>query len=220
MGRTMSATAKFRGYMKKFWLAGLVLATAIAMAPAGRATTFTVTLTAYSSNGWLTGSGTLIGSALGNGGFDITSGSMTFDGMSASVIVNPYSSEAAYVDLSTGGTLSSIEPPANDNWFAYDDILTPGTAPYLDYYGILFELSDGGVLEFWSVGDLLYWNEYSGAGWAVGTTVPQIVAGAPANVDILSISPEPSTLLLLGTGLFMLAGFLYRTARKAAVKAA
>jgi hypothetical protein len=201
--------------MKKLLFVGLALATALVSAPTAKADEFLISL----SGTGISGSGSISGSSLGGGTFNITSASMTINGLSASVIVDPYSSAVAYDDLTTGGTISQTQPAFNHDWFFFDDILTPGTAPYVDENGILFSLSDGGVLGIYNFNGVLSWNEFVDGKWVIGTDNTTIKAGSEIQTDIIP-TPEPSSLLLLCSGLVLMAGFLFWKLRPSVVRVA
>jgi hypothetical protein len=80
------------------------------------------------------------------------------------------------------------------------------------------------------VGDPYYneyiWNEFVGANggggygsggyWVVPLTADNGQGGIPLDMNI---GPEPSSLMLLGTGLLCMAGFVFRKSRLSMVKA-
>jgi hypothetical protein len=201
--------------MKKVLFVGLALATVLASTPAARADEFLMSLTGSG----ITGTGTISGPSLGNGEFNITSASMTINGLSATIIVDPYMQAVAYDDFTTGGNITQTLPAYTDNYFSYDDILTPANAPYVDSYGLLFSLSDGGVLGLYEFDGVLSWNEFVNGAWVVGTSITSIKEGSSISTDIIP-TPEPSSLLLLGTGLFLMAGFLFWKLKPSMVRAA
>jgi hypothetical protein len=212
--------------MKKVLFVGLALATALVSAPTAKADSF---LISFSGTG-ITGNGTISGSSLPGGEFSITSANMTINGFNATVIANPNPNPqgVANDDLSAGTI--SLNAPAQDlyhNWIDFDNILTPANAPYVDGYGLLFLLSDGGVLLLYdyNYNDFLSWNEFLNGAWVVGNTLDDqeralATAGDPiSNADIIP-TPEPFSLLLFGSGLVLMAGFVFWKRRPNVVREA
>jgi hypothetical protein len=197
--------------MKKFWLVGFAVIVALALAPAANADSYKIVLSGASISG--TGYITVASDGL------ITSGSFTFStlgsasSLTGNLVEDSYSTGTpAYYDLLTGA-VTSTEPSAINA--EYDDLLTSTTTPHFDYDGILISLSNGGVLNIFSLTDGTdMWGEYDN-----GTWFPSSTTSSEATV-LLTSSPEPSSLLLLGTGLLVLAGFLFRKARPNLVRAA
>jgi hypothetical protein len=194
--------------MKRFWIVGLALAVALAIAPAASAdSTFDIN---FSASG-ISGNGVLTGTAVGGGQFNITSGNLTIDGFSATVIANTAANQALY------------GPPTGN--FYFDDLIGPST-PYLTFNGILFSLSNGDFVTLWDnnpgggpdLGD--YWALFDPTPTPFGTWTPvSDGSGAPVTLNI-EPAPEPSSLLLLGTGLLCMAGFLLRKAKPSMNQAA
>lgn len=90
---------------------------------------------------------------------------------------------------------------------SYDNLLYPGGSPqsatdypfhggFIDIYGLLFNLGNGTVVDFWSNG-VLPGTSFDDYGVAVATSAASqdYVGGGVA------ITPEPGSLCLLGTGL-------------------
>jgi hypothetical protein len=184
--------------MRKILLALLALATALAIAPAAEADTFYFSFFGLG----MIGGGSLNGSPMGNGQFNITGGDFTINGLNATIVANPNAPGV---------------PPAYGNYqgwaFVYDNFLTPGGAPALDNDGLLFVLANGGCLNVYSVGNALYWNEFVNGQWLFDPSGD----GELLCMDV-STTPEPSTLSLFGTGLLCLAGCLFAAARRRALR--
>jgi len=99
---------------------------------------------------------------------------------------------------------------------SYDNLLWPGGSPqtasdypphggFLDIYGLLFDIGGGRVVDFWSdgtgngIGPFPY-----GVAVATSATALDYVQGG------VSITPEPGTFVMLGSGIIGLAGILRR----------
>src|SRR5208283_1405675 len=103
------------------------------------------------------------GTSIGSGYYNITSGSVAFDGFTGTVIPNP-----------SPGNLSDYTPSSPD-WtytpWTYDDVFQTAVPQVDDTGGILFGSTGGGQLEFWSEGDQVYVNIWTptgtpGGNWA------------------------------------------------------
>ncbi len=177
--------------MKQFSLALLAVAAALAISPSASADSFTFTL----SGGLNTASGILTGTLIAPGEWNIT-GAIGFDinGQAATVVANP-----------TPGSLNTSLGFVN-----FDDLLMPPPgAPSVTNGGLLFLLADGDYVNIWSVGDQLYIDTYDPAtGW-----LNNGLNGDPIS-DSITPAPEPSSLLLLGTGLAGLAFLAFRKRKR------
>jgi len=171
----------------KFSIALLASAAALAITPAAMADTFYFDFSAAG----VSSSGTLVGTEIGTSGvYQITSGSIT--------TTSGYGTFSGVVD--TTGALGT------------DDLLYfPPSAStdykYLDNNAVLFDMSYGYYNALWG-GDnnSIYGSGYSD--WFYDDA--DIVGGGTMTV---SLTPEPGSLLLLGTGLLGLAFVVYRKAR-------
>lgn len=178
--------------MKKLSLFVFAFATALAISPAANADSFNFSV----SGSGFTGSGILTGTSIGSSMTAITSGTFTINGVSGSIVGNPNMPGVAIYNAGAGYN------------YDYDDIVfSAGGKQSLDVDGLLFLLSNGGAVNIWELGGTYYWNEWLGNAWLFNPAIGE--GGEPINGSI-SPTPEPSSLLLLGTGLLLLAGFIYR----------
>jgi|ERR1035437_190754 hypothetical protein len=199
----MPARATSGGKMKKFALALLALATALAITPAAMADTFYFD---YTSNDGTTGafSITALAATQVSGEWVATGGTGMFFGLGL-----PF------------GTTLTLTPNPNapnqatspDGAFYFDNVLLPGQNPLITNGGLLFDITNGP-----DNGD--YLNIFSnGAG--PGTYEADIYSnggyvsdfGNFSLTDVPGETPEPSSLLLLGTGLLGLAIVVFRKAK-------
>jgi hypothetical protein len=111
-------------------------------------------------------------------------------------------------------------PAQNNGFLTYDNLFYPGGSPqtasdyplhggFLDIYGLLFDIGGGRVVDLWSNGT------FSGIGpfdYGVAVATPD------ASLDYVSggvtVSPEPSALVLLGSGLIGMLAWRRRAARQ------
>jgi len=184
--------------MRKLSIGMLALGAAVALAPNAFADSFS-----FSVNGsGLSGGGTLITTSLGGGLEAITGGTITLNGLTATIVPDPVL--GGLNSFGAGWNYQGTGPSYN---FLYDNILPADTAG-----GILFQLSNGELIEIWSIDGVVYWNGVVDGSW-IFSDYADSPFGDPITMDI-SATPEPGTLLLLGTGLLGLAFVTFRKSRQ------
>jgi hypothetical protein len=233
------------GSMKKFAVALITLAGALAITPAASADSFNFSFSgAVNSSfpgvnpGTISFGSVFITSVVGpNGGQDITSITGTYTDTSNGLTGN--------LSLYTGGgTNGSVGSPLWDQYQteSYDNVFYPqnnapadpnSAAPkqyvggYFDDQGLLMTLNDGGTLY-----EVAFYGDATPADYFVQESIQgcnPATANTPQNQDAcflnestgsdalyqpspgnLGSTPEPSSLLLLGSGLLGLAFLVYR----------
>jgi hypothetical protein len=175
--------------MKIFRIAFLTLATVFVAFPTAKADQLHFTFT---DGGSLSGAVTLFGTG-GHSAFTISSGTISF------TYGGPSQTMDLYPTFPGGATYS----PAGA--FIYDNLISPALNPILDVYGLLFRDAAGDEVNLWG---------NTGAPYSFYEWVPSVgYTIADNNVSISNITPEPGSLLLLGSGLLGMAVLVSRRAK-------
>ena len=108
-------------------------------------------------------------------------------------------------------------PPGHPPALTYDNLFWPGGSPvtatgypfyggFLDIYGLMFDIGGGQVAGLWSIGDPTGVD----AGPIYGVGVATTGTALDYQRSGVSITPEPGTFAMLGTGIIGLAGTVRR----------
>lgn len=199
--------------MKKLALAVIALAMSLAITPAAMADSFTYVFASAGNFhlGGITfahGSLTVTGSMISPGTWLMGSGDITL--WSNEGIPNNSGTPASgtLLPVTSGthnGPAGSYTSPSGFFW--YDDLLMPGSVPSLDLYGLLFQVGSAEINIFANGTD-----PSQGLGY---TIYDNNGASDTGTFDVIpnTVTPEPSTLILLGSALLGLAIALHRKTR-------
>jgi len=188
--------------MKKLRIAFFGLAAAMAIAPAALADSFDYTFT-YGS---VVATGTLTGSLVAAGEYDITGGTITITGsaIDGSGIFVPVQENGNF--YTGGGTILSFAPLPDTDLFI-------GADPQIDSNGAFtFDIDSGA-----GAGDgIAIWSNSPGnyGGFGGNWAFNDFDGGASFDAVPESVpTPEPSSFILLGSGLLGLALVAFRKAK-------
>jgi hypothetical protein len=176
--------------VKKFSLALLALATALAISPAALADSYNFSFNTPSY------------SFYGYGTFTTDSAGTTITSITGTLDSDP----GANIDAMT-----LLDPGA----FASNDNTFNDAAPYVDQSGLSFSVDKSGTVVDYNI---FWYGTASGYGvtGACGlegdciTDQANGIPSEPVSFNVTNVTPEPSSLLFLGTGLFGLAVILFR----------
>jgi hypothetical protein len=226
--------------MRKFWLVGLALATALATVPAAKADSTQLYFTISGvNNGNSNGESGLNNTGFGTGpgaggagisGYGILTATLCAAGNCGAGNNGLYAITGGY-DIVINGQMGSVLPASslgtvtnspvapNSNYISYDDLLKLNATPgydVVDNNGLAIS-ADGLIVSLW----------LDGPGDVFSTFNPTTGAFNPVTIDGYNITmnaglatPEPSSWLLLGSGLFLLAGLVVRKARPGMIRVA
>jgi len=148
-----------------------------------------------------------------NHGLNIVNATIT--GLEPLNYASPTSGNVAAPDDFSKFAVATGLPTGHPPALTYDNLYWPGGSPvtatgypfsggFLDIYGLMFTLGDGKVVDLWSIGT----PTGVGTGPIYGVAVATSDMAFDYHRSGTSITPEPGTLAMLGSGIIGLAGIL------------